>query len=62
MKNIHLKQCGLVQMNQNKMVVIDRGFLPLLVLAASVLLSSCVQINVNSPGRKNGIIAGTAAS
>lgn len=48
MKNLDLNGLGVQEMNATEMREVDGGIIPLIIAAAAVLLSSCIQINVNS--------------
>ena len=54
MKNLELKNFGVVEMDAKEMNEIDGGIIPLLIIGCCLLLSSCGnQVNVNKgPGNQ----------
>lgn len=48
MKNLDLNVLGVQEMNAEEMISVDGGILPLVVIAVALVMSSCIQVNVNS--------------
>ena len=48
MKNFDLNGFGVQEMNAEEMRETDGGFIPLVIIAVAVVMSSCIQVNVNS--------------
>jgi hypothetical protein len=55
MKNLNFKNAGLKELSSEEMIEIDGGFIPLLIIGAALLLSSCtVNVTVGDNNTVNG--------